>query len=770
MIIDWYDSDGQTSLYTRYRDSEGNSVVRHIDSNEFRFYFYVPISELSPNKMRTLSNYEGVEVEKDTDATDMRGRPLAKIYVDSMWLILQKKIHRLFGETFEADMKITDRYLIDHVEEMPDWNPRIWWFDIEADPREDFTTVIAVSDSWSEKPVVFAWSPESAERLRKGECDIQDISRVEGYELRMYSCESDLHDGFLDYLDECDPDMLIAHALAFFDLPHLIRRLGGKVRRLSPVKRVRKIPYKGFFKSTEQPITGRLVFDTAGSADDGTGFERVWKDSGQGQLPSRKLNDIAELLGLGSKHDMDVFTGWYERFDEYVDYCVQDTLLLRKIDETYHVNEFFRSQQKLCGCAFDSTHNATRFLRTLVARRADWAIPSNPNEKVKIQGAHIPDPIPGRYADVAILDYKSLYPSIVTSHNLCWTTYRKTPDGSTKKLDNETHWDQSKKGLLPSIIDEMGDLREEYKSKMRSSSDEIERVGWNMMQLATKRVMASLYGACVNPYWGLFAPEIAETITFEGRKSIIHLLETCEKLGFHPVYGHTDSVFVQVPLEKAKFLSEKLTESARMELNAPTLTVELEAFMRYFTIASKNRYVGKVAYPEEDAGKMKVGGFELKGFSASQLSRDVQKAFFECINDGGMIHQARAAIKPFLDKVNDLEYVSCVNRISKNPEDYKVKSVNAATGALFYNKHISTDKKSNFVASDSVRWVYVEHDETKVIAFREPEDLDDYKINTKVIIEKLIISKIQPICDALGWDPYDVTGLEKPVKRRRKKK
>lgn len=99
-----------------------------------------------------------MEVEKDTDATDMRGRPLAKIYVDSMWLILQKKIHRLFGETFEADMKITDRYLIDHVEEMPDWNPRIWWFDIEADPREDFTTVIAVSDSCSEKPVVFAWS------------------------------------------------------------------------------------------------------------------------------------------------------------------------------------------------------------------------------------------------------------------------------------------------------------------------------------------------------------------------------------------------------------------------------------------------------------------------------------------------------------------------------------------------------------------------------------------------------------------------------------
>ena len=130
----------------------------------------------------------------------------------------------------------------------------------------------------------------------------------------------------------------------------------------------------------------------------------------------------------------------------------------------------------------------------------------------------------------------------------------------------------------------------------------------------------------------------------------------------------------------------------------------------------------------------------------------------------------RAAIHPLLEKVNDINYVSCVNRISKNPEDYKVKSVNAATGALFYNKYICKEERYKFLAGDSVRWVYVDHEDTKVISFRDVSELEKYTINTQVIIEKLVISKIKPICDALGWDPYEVTGLEKPMKRRRKKK
>ena len=78
---------------------------------------------------------------------------------------------------------------------------------------------------------------------------------------------------------------------------------------------------------------GRWQFDTAAQAVTGTGFERVWKDSGGGQLPSLKLNDIAETVGLGSKltediEGMDVYNGWYEYWDDFVDYCLLDTHLL----------------------------------------------------------------------------------------------------------------------------------------------------------------------------------------------------------------------------------------------------------------------------------------------------------------------------------------------------------------------------------------------------------------------------------------------------------
>jgi hypothetical protein len=58
---------------------------------------------------------------------------------------------------------------------------------------------------------------------------------------------------------------------------------------------------------------------------------------------------------------MDVFTGWTERFDDYVDYCMQDTILLKKIDEENHVLNFFMSLQRICGVSFPSCHNVTRF-------------------------------------------------------------------------------------------------------------------------------------------------------------------------------------------------------------------------------------------------------------------------------------------------------------------------------------------------------------------------------------------------------------------------
>jgi DNA polymerase elongation subunit (family B) len=200
----------------------------------------------------------------------------------------------------------------------------------------------------------------------------------------IYGSEESMHEAFLNLLEVCNPDVLVAHAMMWADLPHMVRRMKN-FRRLSPLGRVRKPPRgKRGYDYTDQPILGRICFDTAAPFGSGTGFERVWKDSGNPQLASRKLDYICgpEVLDYGGKFDMDVFTGWYERFDDYCEYCMQDTLLLKRMDEENHILNFFFSLQQITGVSFPSCHNVTRFARGLLSRRTGkHRLVATPNKK-----------------------------------------------------------------------------------------------------------------------------------------------------------------------------------------------------------------------------------------------------------------------------------------------------------------------------------------------------------------------------------------------------
>jgi len=436
-------------------------------------------------------------------------------------------------DTYEADLNYLDQVLLNfYPEQVPEFHPRVWHFDLEWDPKEDFTTVMAVVDTHAEVPVVFAW--------KRGvkTMSVEYVEREGGYMLHQFGSEGAMHEAFLQHMDACDPDILVAHALMWADLPHLLRRLDNP-DRLSPLGRVVK-PFKDSgYKDTQQPIKGRLCWDSAAHWKSGSGFETLWQKSGRGQLPNRKLNTIAGLMGLGSKltdeiEGMTVFNGWYDHYDHFVDYCVRDTTLLAAIAERLNAIDFFVAMQKLCGVSWGSTHKVTRYFRGLIGRRTDLKAPSARNKnREHMQAAHIPDPIPGRHQGVALVDYASLYPNIILSDNLSYETKRDGPGPGIKSLGNGTHWDQTKKGLLPSIVEEMLDLRKQYKRLMKEAKTDEERLGYNMLQTAAKVAVNALYGMCgmkaVDGMW--IDNDIASSITFRGREAIRHLMSESEDHG-----------------------------------------------------------------------------------------------------------------------------------------------------------------------------------------------------------------------------------------------
>jgi len=774
-----YRDDEPPLLYLRHRE---NGVLKEQRIEDYRPHMFIPAGTADYVINHMLRGFPGAEVLKDKTYRGLDGAPLWRVEADNPYDI--SRMRDMVARSYEGDVRFVDQYLIENVPEMPEWEPRKWWYDIECNTGDDkFTTVIAVIDSDLPLPRVFAWADEQTNcpygKFDNGSLYTREV-RGEEYFLTLYRSEKKLYDGFIEFLNERNPDMMIAHAGTFFDIPHMMERLdkiygSGGASKLSPVGVVR-YPKKGErYRHDAQPIAGRWQFDTAAPAGSGTGFERVWKDSGGGQLPNLKLNTIAETLDLGSKlteeiEGMTVHNGWYDYWAEFVDYCLLDTVLLRGIDEARNVTDFFVEMVRLCGVSMQSATNVTNFARGLISRRTELKAPSRFRaEKVDLQGAEFIMKDNGLYEGVAVIDYKGLYPSLMSGYNLCWTTKRDGPGEGIIAMENGTYWDQTEKGILPKIVDYLFDYRAICKQNMRDAETKEQRAAWNTTQSAVKRVMASLYGMCAHIGFGWADLDIATTILSEGRRCISLLDSVATRMGYNVLYGFTDSAFIQVPQDEAEALAVRITDAVQETTGNDMLIAELEAYMPYWLLAGKNRYAGKVSFPPEDAGKLKCANF-TKGSNLAPVSKQVELDVLNLVTDGASEAEVREAVlalaMPIRRGEMTLKSVSQSTRISNDPERYKVVS-GASKAALYYNKYIATDD-TVFCAGDSVAWTYVSaprlgDPDTKVVAYRDEAELDGFQLDSRTIVEKNIKKKIESIFNVLGWDVDAAIGTPRPA-------
>ena len=775
MIVEQiYNSDGSTGIYTRYR--EHGDLIEHTH-DVFTSYFWVPVdSDISEMK----KEFPNAQVPP-TNAQSIDGKELMKINAHS-----QNDMYGMrgyFDETYEADVPAADRWLIDNVETMPDWEPRKCWFDIEWNPDDsnDFTQCWAALDSFTNEGVCFGW--------REGQQEYE-VEYRDGYVSHIYCSEEAVHEAVIQYIEEMDFDMLIAHAAMWADIPHMVRRFKD-YRRLSPIQSVSKLR-EGYdsYKYTQQPIRGRWVLDTAAPGSSGTGIERGWMDSGNGQLPSRKLNDIGLLFGLGEKDDVDLSNDWQENYERLTDYCFQDVKLMKACDEYVRCSDFFINMVRFCGVTLSSTYNVGNFARGLVCRRTDLKFPtrhaSRRRERGDLKGATVMEPTPGLHEGVLVVDFKGLYPSIMLGNNLCWTTQINAPEGCIecgfanvdclcgrhKTLTNGTTWLQEPQGILPSIIEYLFEERQLFKD-----------AGEGGLEKAVKRVMASLYGLTAETLGhGMADPVLADTILTEGRHAVETMADYAYSMGHEVLFGHTDSCFVKCPLDQIDTVAKVLTSVMQQETGNLSLIAEPEAWMPYWFCADvKNRYAGTIQWPEKDAGRLKVSGFEMKHSSTAPTAATLQRNVLTMLSNGAseiaIGNVVSSCCKSIRNGSTAIEELSVRTRIKKNIEGSETTTHNPnkhypkiaggyAKAARYYNWHINS--KEPFVSGDSVAWTYVSdtpdgYPQTDVVAYRDANDIKDFTINTEVIITKMIRDKLRLIYGVLGWDLKSITDEFKPT-------
>jgi len=267
----------------------------------------------------------------------------------------------------------------------------------------------------------------------------------------------------------------------------------------------------------------------------------------------------------------------------------------------------------------------------------------------KYTGALVLDPTPGYHEAVSVLDFAAIYPRIIQTFNVSYETWVPEP-GEKDILALHGGFRTDREGVLPQIVDQLTDIREESK-KMRDlyPPTSPRYMIWNARQFGIKLVLVSLYGTLGFPGARFYQKEIAENITHYCRDALRESIEFLRRRGIAVLYSDTDSVFVKIPgVSDPKIALQKIVEEILPELNehirnyvvqkyrVPPSRVRIEfkvdrVFERLKLLTVKKRYYGKVVWEDRwlDQPYLYVKGFEVRRGDWPDLVKEIQQRVME---------------------------------------------------------------------------------------------------------------------------------------------
>ncbi len=225
----------------------------------------------------------------------------------------------------------------------------------------------------------------------------------------------------------------------------------------------------------------------------------------------------------------------------------------------------------------------------------------------KYRGGLVVDPKQGIHFDVTVMDFASLYPSIIKVQNLSYETVR-CPHAECKKntVPDTSHWVCKKRnGMTSLLIGSLRDLRVNYyKSLARDESlDEMARQQYSVVSQALKIILNASYGVMGAEMFPLYFLPAAEATTAIGRHIIMDTISKCNASGIDVLYGDTDSIFIKKPTPEQV---RRVIEGAKSDHG-----VELEIDKEY-------RYVVLSDRKKNYLGVTKSGKVDIKGLTGKK--------------------------------------------------------------------------------------------------------------------------------------------------------
>ena len=627
------------------------------------------------------------------------------------------------------------------------------------DPREASHRVICAS-------IVASDGVKYVLLLRRGEAKGEEFDRLNDAKVEFYDDELQLICRIFRFLVEYP--IVVTFNGDEFDLKYLYHRAQklGLQKEDIPIQLTREYAYLPYSIHID---LYRFFFNKAIQV---YAFDQKYRDV--------NLQDISTVfLGIG-KVELDKNVSELD-YRQLAVYCLRDSELTFKL-ASFDGNLVLKliialariTRMILEDVSRQSVSNWIKSLMYWEHRKNNYLIPS-PEEILaakgststhaiikgkKYRGAIVIEPQPGINFNVVVLDFNSLYPSIIKRWNLSYETVRCPHEECKDNLIPETnHWVcRKRQGLTSLVIGSLRDLRVRWykvKAKDKTLPEEV-RVWYSVVQRTLKVILNASYGVFGAEHFALYCPPVAEATASIGRYAIKTTIQKAWELGIEVIYGDTDSMFLRNPSEKQV---EALIEWSK---NVLGMELDIDKQYRYSVFSTrKKNYIG--VYHD--------GNVEIKGLTGKKRNTPefLKKTFAEMIKILGEVKnkddfdKAREKIK---DIVKDC-YVKLKNRqysleelaftvvLGKDIEDYN-KTTPQHVKAL---KLLPEKEKVDVGAGSVIRYVKVRREPgVKLITHAKVDEID-----TEKYVEH-IQTTFEQVLDALGISFNEITGAPREAK------
>lgn len=545
----------------------------------------------------------------------------------------------------------------------------------------------------------------------------------------LFENERDLLIAFIERIERLDPDILIGHEQLSCDYETILARF--KDNKVSGWHKLGRFP-RSEFPQTKYAIrscfSGRIVCDLEISAK---------------ELIHARSYDLTELASKVLNANRIEYTQ-----ETLVESYKTSDALIRLIDATWDDTDYIFSilvELNVIPLALKITNITGGVLsRTLLGGRSErndylllhafheenYICPERQTSKTQMKGKGLNgngavdgelapvrrkaayagglvlEPKTGYYDNcVLLMDFNSLYPSIIQEFNICFSTVKvpEQPAGSEAngaEIIASVPEDSVETGILPAQLKKLVDGRRRVKRQLAETQVASQKIMLDIEQKALKLTANSMYGCLGFEHCRFYAKHLASLVTFKGREILMSTKGMVEKLGYEVIYGDTDSLMIDTKIvdydeviNRGTMIKSEINKTFRL------LEIDIDGVFRPLLLLKKKNYAGAII-EKRPTGEI-VKKVETKGLDTVRRDRAI------IAKEAGerVLSMILESDKDILDIVNEIhnylkelgaqvasgevspEKFLISKQLNRNPEEYRdTKGLGHVALALRHNQ------------------------------------------------------------------------------------